>query len=51
MTAEQAEQRGGHMNAADMQYHVKTWNGFMSFIKWGLISSLVIMAILAIFRT
>lgn len=51
MSTEQAEHHGGHMSPEDMRYHVKTWNGFLSFMKWGLISSVAIMIFLAFFRT
>jgi hypothetical protein len=44
-------QGGGHMNAMDLKDHLKTWHGFMTFVKWGAIANVVILVFLAIFRT
>lgn len=36
---------------ADMAAHLKTWHGFLNFMKWLVISSVILLIILAIFRT
>ncbi|MFL5236533.1 MAG: aa3-type cytochrome c oxidase subunit IV [Rhizomicrobium sp.] len=43
----------GHGSGADFDYkeHVKTWLGFLKLIKWMLISSIILLAILLIWRT
>ncbi|HEY1614929.1 MAG TPA: aa3-type cytochrome c oxidase subunit IV [Rhizomicrobium sp.] len=35
----------------DMREHVRTWNGFVSFMKWQIIGIGIILVFLAIFRT
>jgi hypothetical protein len=35
----------------DISEHLKSWHGFTAFTKWSLIGILIIMALLAIFRT
>jgi len=35
----------------DISDHVRTWNGFLALVKWGIISNVVILGLLAIFRT
>ena len=35
----------------DISDHVKTWNGFLSLVKWVVIGNLIVMGLLAIFRT
>lgn len=35
----------------DMREHLKTWHGFMNFVKWGIIGNVLILIFLAIFRT
>ena len=35
----------------DISEHVKTWNWFVGAIKWGLIANVVLLGLLAIFRT
>lgn len=42
------EQKTG---GSDMHEHLKTWHGFMTFVKWGIIGNIAILAFLAIFRT
>jgi hypothetical protein len=42
---------GSNMSAADMQDHIKTWKGFLSLIKWLIVSGVALMVFLAIFRT
>jgi len=41
-------QQSGSM---DMRDHLKTWHGFLTFVKWGIIGNIAILAFLAIFRT
>ena len=35
----------------DISQHVKAWAGFTSFVKWSIIGIVVIMGLLALFRT
>lgn len=35
----------------DMAEHLKTWHGFLTFMKWQVIGAVVLLIILAIFRT
>jgi len=35
----------------DISDHVKTWNGFLTLVKWTVIGNVVLLAFLAIFRT
>jgi hypothetical protein len=35
----------------DISDHVKTWNGFLSLVKWVIIGNVIVMGLLAIFRT
>ena len=35
----------------DISQHVKAWAGFTSFVKWSIIGIVLIMILLAIFRT
>ncbi len=35
----------------DISDHVKTWNGFLSLVKWIVIGNVVLLLFLAIFRT
>jgi hypothetical protein len=41
-------QGGGTM---DLKDHLKTWHGFLSFVKWMVISCVVLLVFLAEFRT
>ena len=45
--------QGEHSKSAtgDLGEHLRTWNGFTSFIKWSMVGIGLIMALLAIFRT
>jgi hypothetical protein len=36
---------------ADMTEHLRTWHGFLSLVKWMVISSVGLLIFLAIFRT
>lgn len=38
----------GHM---DMSEHLRTWHGFLKFMKWQVIGAVVLLILLAIFRT
>jgi hypothetical protein len=35
----------------DMSEHLRTWHGFLSFMKWQVVAVVVLLIILAIFRT
>jgi hypothetical protein len=35
----------------DMTEHLRTWNGFLSFMKWQVIGAAAVLIFLAIFRT
>jgi len=35
----------------DMAEHLRTWRGFISFMKWQAIGAAALLALLAIFRT
>jgi hypothetical protein len=37
--------------SADMSEHLRTWNGFLTLLKWMVIGSAVLLIFLAIFRT
>ncbi|HVV66378.1 MAG TPA: aa3-type cytochrome c oxidase subunit IV [Rhizomicrobium sp.] len=39
---------GGGM---DLREHMRTWRGFMRFIVWQIVGAVVILGLLAIFRT
>lgn len=45
---EHVESEPGHM---DMREHLKTWHGFIRFVKWGIVGNVAILIFLAIFRT
>ncbi|HEX3810751.1 MAG TPA: aa3-type cytochrome c oxidase subunit IV [Rhizomicrobium sp.] len=44
----QEAQDGGSMDIRD---HLKTWHGFLSFLKWQIIGIVILMILLAMFRT
>ncbi|HEY5046608.1 MAG TPA: aa3-type cytochrome c oxidase subunit IV [Rhizomicrobium sp.] len=44
-------EHGSETGSTDMREHLKTWNGFLSFMKWQVIGALVVLVLLAIFRT
>lgn len=44
-------EHGSDQGTMDISEHVKTWNGFLTLVKWVVIGNLVVMALLAIFRT
>lgn len=35
----------------DISDHVKTWNGFLTLVKWVIIGNVVLLIFLAMFRT
>jgi hypothetical protein len=41
----------GTMGTMDLKDHLRTWHGFVTFVKWGIIGNIAIMVFLAIFRT
>ena len=49
MTADTSH--GSDEGTMDISEHLKTWNWFLGAIKWGVISSVVLLIVLAIFRT
>jgi hypothetical protein len=42
---------GPDSGTTDMTEHLKTWHGFLSFMKWQAIGAIVVLVLLAIFRT
>lgn len=42
---------GSDQGTMDISEHVQTWHGFTRVIKWGIISNVIILVLLAIFRT
>ncbi|HEY7977186.1 MAG TPA: aa3-type cytochrome c oxidase subunit IV [Rhizomicrobium sp.] len=44
-------QGGGQTSRMDLKDHLKTWHGFVAFVKWQSIGIAIIMILLAIFRT
>ena len=46
--SEHVEAGGGGM---DLREHMKTWRGFMRFIVWQVVGAVVVLTLLAIFRT
>jgi hypothetical protein len=43
--------QGSDQGTMDISDHVKTWNGFLSLVKWGIVANIVLLIFLAIFRT
>lgn len=35
----------------DISDHLKTWNGFLSLVKWVIVGNVILLALLAMFRT
>jgi hypothetical protein len=35
----------------DMAEHLRTWHGFLAFMKWQVIAAVILLIFLAIFRT
>jgi hypothetical protein len=48
MASDHHDQQQGQM---DISAHLKSWHGFTVFTKWSLIGILIVMALLAFFRT
>ena len=46
-----AEDTGHEADSADLKEHLKTWQLFLSVIKWQVIITAVVMIFLLIFRT
>ncbi len=44
-------QEPGQMGTMDLKEHLRTWHGFLAFVKWMMISIGLIMVFLAVFRT
>jgi len=38
-------------SGADLKEHLRTWHGFLTFFKWLIISNVLLLIFLAIFRT
>ena len=48
--AEHGDSHGDH-GSMDIGEHVKAWAGFTSFVKWSVAGTVLVMILLAIFRT
>jgi len=46
-----ADQTGHEPGSEFMKEHLRTWHGFLKLIKWMIIGSIVLLAILLIWRT
>lgn len=44
-------EHGTDTGSMDMREHERTWKGFLSFVKWQIIGAIILLALLAIFRT
>jgi len=51
MAATSNQGHGSEMSSADFNEHMRTWKGFVSFIKYSMIGIGIIMILLAMFRT
>ena len=51
MAATSNQSHGSDTSAADFNEHVRTWKGFVSFVKYSMAGIAIIMILLAIFRT
>lgn len=49
MSADSAH--GSDTGTMDIKDHIKTWQGFMTLVKWLVIGNIALLAFLAIFRT
>ncbi|HTT82707.1 MAG TPA: aa3-type cytochrome c oxidase subunit IV [Rhizomicrobium sp.] len=48
------ESEHGHApdsGTTDMTEHLKTWHGFLAFMKWQVVAIVILLVFLAIFRT
>jgi hypothetical protein len=48
MVSDHHDYNAGQMDISD---HIKGWQGFTTFVKWSIVGILLIMVLLAIFRT
>jgi hypothetical protein len=46
-----AAQHPSDSGNTDMNEHLRTWHGFLSFMKWQAIAAVALLVLLAIFRT
>jgi hypothetical protein len=44
-------EHGSDTGSMDISEHLRTWNGFLSLVKWMVIGSAALLLLLAIFRT
>jgi len=44
-------EHGPNSGKTDMAEHLRTWNGFLAFMKWQVIAAVLLLIFLAIFRT
>jgi hypothetical protein len=44
-------EHGSDTGSMDISDHLRTWNGFLTFVKWMVFGSVALLAFLAIFRT
>ena len=51
MAATGNQGHGSATSSADFNEHVRTWKGFVTFIKYSMAGIAIIMILLAIFRT
>jgi Bacterial aa3 type cytochrome c oxidase subunit IV len=49
MSADSAH--GSDAGTTDIRDHVRTWKGFMTLVKWVVAGNVVLLVLLAIFRT
>jgi uncharacterized integral membrane protein len=47
----QSNTPGPERGAMDIREHLRTWHGFLSFMKWQIILAVILLIILAVFRT
>lgn len=48
---EHQSQHAPESDHTDMSEHIRTWHGFLKFMKWQVIGAVVLLVLLAIFRT
>lgn len=51
MSADSDHGHGSDAGTMDMKDHMKTWKGFVSFVKWMIIGNVLLLIFLAMFRT
>ena len=44
-------EHGSDTGSMDMREHLRTWHGFLAFMKWQVIGAAIVLFLLAIFRT